>query len=274
MTMLTINRDTCKRDGICAAVCPTGIVRLESPESVPTVAAKDETYCIQCGHCVCVCPHGALAHAVLKPEACLPLRKELLPDPIGVEQFLRSRRSIRAYKQEPVDRNILSAVIRLASHAPSGHNLQPVRWLVIHDSAQVQRLAGMVIGWMRHLIAEKEPLATRMHMDRVVAAWEDDWDRICRNAPHLIVAHAEKDNPTAPAACTIALSYLELAAGPYGLGACWAGYFNAAATFWPPLQSALKLPEGHANFGAMMMGYPQYTYKRMPPRQAELIDWR
>lgn len=274
MALLTINSDTCKRDGICAAVCPTGIIRLENPESVPAVASVDEAFCIQCGHCVSVCPHGALAHAALKPEDCLPLQKALLPDLAGAEQFLRSRRSIRVYKQEPVDRELLSAVIRLASHAPSGHNLQPVRWLVIHDRKEVQQLAGMVIDWMRYLIAEKEPIAATMHMDRVVAAWEDDWDRICRGAPHVIVAHAEKDNPTAPAACTIALSYLELAAAPHGLGACWAGYFNAAATLWLPLQNALKLPEGHANFGALMIGYPKYKYKRMPPRRAPVIDWR
>jgi len=274
MTLLTINSDTCKRDGICAAVCPTGIVRLETPESVPSVAAADEEFCIQCGHCVSVCPHGALAHAALKPEECLPLDRKLRLDPVAAEQFLRGRRSIRVYKQRPVNHEILSTVLRLASHAPSGHNLQPVRWLVIHDSARVQQLAGMVIDWMRYLIAEKEPIATTMHMDRVVAAWEDDWDRICRGAPHMVVAHAEKENPTAPAACTIALSYLELAAGPHGLGACWAGYFNAAATFWPPLQSALKLPEGHTNYGAMMIGYPQYRYKRLPPRKAPVIDWQ
>lgn len=273
MALITIDNVKCKQDGICAAVCPAGIIQLENKDTFPMIAASDEEFCIACGHCVSICPHGALEHAVLKPEECLPLKKELLPDPEAAEQFLRSRRSIRVYKKEAVEREILERVIKLAGHAPSGHNLQPVRWLVIHNGEEVQTLAAMVIDWMRYLIQEKSPMVAAMHLDRVVAAWEDGRDRICRSAPHVIVAHAEKENPTAPAACTIALSYLELAAGPFGLGTCWAGYFNAAASFWPPMQSALNFPEGHTNFGAMLIGYPQFGYKRMPPRQPPVIAW-
>jgi nitroreductase len=36
-------------------------------------------------------------------------------------------------------------------------------------------------------------------------------------------------------ACAIALTYLELATYSLGLGACWAGYFSAAAAFYPPM---------------------------------------
>ena len=71
----------------------------------------------------------------------------------------------------------------------------------------------------------------------------------------------------APAACTIALTYLELAAPSIGLGCCWAGYFYAAATTFPPLQEALALPKNHQCFGAMMAGYPKFNYHRMPLRK-------
>ena len=59
-----------------------------------------------------------------------------------------------------------------------------------------------------------------------------------------------------------------------GLGACWAGYFNAAATSWLPLQSALALPENHASYGAMMVGYPKFAYHRLPVRNEADISWR
>jgi hypothetical protein len=60
-----------------------------------------------------------------------------------------------------------------------------------------------------------------MHMDRVVAAWEAGKDRIFWGAPHVVVAHAPKDERTAPAACTIALTY---GGGP--------GTAPAACQFW------------------------------------------
>jgi len=65
-----------------------------------------------------------------------------------------------------------------------------------------------------------------------------------------------------------------LAAPSLGLGTCWAGYFTAAANFYPPLQEALALPQGHLPYGAAMVGYPKYGYQRMPPRNKPEITWR
>jgi nitroreductase len=205
---------------------------------------------------------------------CPDIDRDRLPDAQQAEQFLRARRSIRRYREEPLDRATLARLIDVARYAPSGHNYQPVRWLVVQAPEDVQRLAGLVADWMRHLIAENNPMAAAMHMDMVVEAWDKGHDRICRSAPHLIVAYASQANPTSPAAATIALTYLDLAAASMGLGACWAGYFNVAANVWPPLKDALALPEGHAPYGAMMVGHPKYRYQRLPLRNDPQIVWR
>jgi nitroreductase len=210
----------------------------------------------------------------MKSVDCPPLRDEWHLGPQQVEHFLRSRRSIRTYKKKQVDRDVLAKLIDVARFAPSGHNRQPVNWLVIYGSDEIYRLAGIIIEWMRSLIKEDSPLAAAMHLDRVVAAWEAGVERICRGAPHVIVAHAPQDERTAPAACTIALTYVELAAPSFGLGACWADYFNAAANFWPPMMEALSLPDGHVCFSAMMVGHPKYNYQHLPLRNEAKITWR
>ncbi len=122
---------------------------------------------------------------------------------------------------------------------------------------------------------EKMPdVALGLHMDKTLERWEQGNDVILRGAPALIVAHAEKDNRMAPASCTIALTYLELAATGMGLGCCWAGYFNSAASTYGPMKEALALSDGHQPFGAMMVGYPKFQYKRLPQRRAAKITWR
>jgi nitroreductase/NAD-dependent dihydropyrimidine dehydrogenase PreA subunit len=274
MDLLSVDQEKCKRDGVCAAVCPACIIEFENKEAFPAMIGGGDELCIRCGHCVAVCPHGALSHNALHTSECTPVHAELNLQPDQVEQFLRSRRSIRTYKNKQVDRDVLTQLIKLASFAPSGHNTQPVNWLVIYDGDEVQRLAGIVAEWMGSLIEEGSPLAATLHMDRVVAAWQSGKDRICRDAPHVIVAHAPRDERTAPAACTIALAYLELATPAFGLGACWAGYFNAAANFWPPMAEALNLPEGHVSFGALMVGQPKYKYPRIPLRNKPKTIWR
>jgi nitroreductase/ferredoxin len=273
MTLFTVDEAKCKRDGICVAECPAKIIQLKDEDGVPTPVKGADEFCIQCGHCVAVCPHGALSHQSMSPEQCPPVKREWILDPEKVEHFLRSRRSIRTYKEDPVDREIIAKLIDIARYAPSGHNLQPVQWMVIYDHERVQELAGMVVDWMRFMIKEQPAMAAAMNLDKVVAAWEMGMDNVCRNAPHIILAHAPKEDRTALTACTIALTYLELAVPSFGLGACWAGFFGAAAAFWPPMQESLGLPEGHTCFGAMMVGYPKYRYHRLPLRNDPQIIW-
>jgi nitroreductase/NAD-dependent dihydropyrimidine dehydrogenase PreA subunit len=274
MELLNVDQDKCKRDGICASVCPMYIIELKTKEAYPAMVNGGDELCIRCGHCVAVCPHGAISHEIMHTGECPSLKKELIVQPDQIEQLLKSRRSIRTYKKQQVERDLLAKLIELAAFAPSGHNAQPVNWKVIYDSDEVSRLAGIVADWMRSQIAESAPLATTLHMDRVLAAWEAGNDRICRGAPHVIVAHALENERTAPAGCTIALTYLELATLSFGLGACWAGYFNLAANSWPPMAEALDFPEGHVSFGAMMVGYPKFKYQRIPLRNEPIISWR
>jgi nitroreductase/NAD-dependent dihydropyrimidine dehydrogenase PreA subunit len=274
MSLFTIDQEKCKRDGICARVCPIGIIEFTNDNGVPMPAKDAETLCINCGHCVAACPHSALSHRAMTPEACMPVLKNLFPTAEQAEQLLKSRRSIRVYEEKAVDRKLLERLVDVARFAPSGVNSQPVEWLIIHTSSEVQRLAGCVIDWMRSMIKERPQFAAALHMERTVKNWESGMDTICRKAPHVIVTHASKDNPMAASSCPIALAHLELAAHAVGLGACWAGYFDAAARFWPAMRKELGLPEGHVSYGAMMVGYPKFSYYRIPKRNEARIAWR
>ncbi len=274
MSLFTVDQKKCRRDGLCVAECPAKIIEIVGEEGFPTPIAGAEELCINCGHCVSICPQEALSLITMLPKECLPVRKELLLSPEQCEHFLRSRRSVRSYKKKRVSRDLLQKLIEIARYAPTGHNSQPVHWLVIEDATDVRRLAGLVADWMRSLLAARAEFALSMHMDRVVDSWDKGMDRILRGAPHLIVAHGLSTMPMSQSSCFIALTYLDLAATSLGLGACWAGYFTAAANFYAPLQEALALPQGHLPYGAAMVGYPMYRYQRMPTRNKPEITWR
>jgi nitroreductase len=189
-------------------------------------------------------------------------------------QFLSGRRSIRSYRDEPVDKSVLEKLIDVARLAPSGHNSQPVEWMIIYEKKQLMKCASMVIDWMRYMLNDHSALVAGFRMDRVVQAWESGEDRVCRNAPHIIIAHGPEQDPTTRDSCTIAVAYLELAASALKLGACWAGYFKNAAALWPPLVRELGMPEGNTAFAAVMIGHPKYKYYRVPLRKAAKITWK
>ena len=273
MELFTVNRATCIQDGLCAAVCPMRVIEINS-EGFPVATAEAEDDCIRCGHCVAVCPTGSISLREMTLDACPSVRPELQLNAGQCTHFLRSRRSIRAYRDKAVPREDLKHLIETARYAPSGHNSQGAEWLVLTGREQLHRMAAVVVDWMRWMQIDMPELAQSLHMNRTIERWDGGEDVILRGAPALIIAHADKDNRMAPSTCTIALTYLELAAVSMGLGSCWAGYFNAAAASFSPLQEALALPEGHQSFGAMMVGYPKFRYQRLPTRKEPIITWR
>jgi nitroreductase/NAD-dependent dihydropyrimidine dehydrogenase PreA subunit len=273
MNLFEVNMQTCNGDGICAAICPAGLIEMQEGEC-PVPIAEAEDVCIRCGHCVAVCPTASLSHRDISVEKCLPIQKELHLSITQCEQFLRARRSIRTYKEQSVPKNELLKLINLARYAPSGHNSQSVKWLVLGNRDELKHLAGITVDWMRWMVGNMPEFALSLHMDMAIRRWEEGNDVILRDAPIVIIAHAEKDDFMAPTASTIALSYLELAATSMGLGCCWAGYFNAAATTFPPMMEALPLPEDHQSMGSMMVGYPRFRYHRLPLRKSPEITWR
>jgi len=274
MSLIRVDAEKCIEDGLCAAECPLGIIRLEQFQEKRLPTCRAAAACIECGHCVAVCPTGALSLTTMASGDCPPLRPEWIPDLDRTEHFLRARRSIRKYRSRSVSAETLTRLIEIARFAPSGHNVQPVNWMVVYESTMVEHLTGLVVEWMRSMIRENPAAAAAMRLDRLVDKWDKGDDIICRQAPHVIVTHAPREERTAPAACTIALAYLELAALSNGLGTCWAGWVQTAAVLWPPLQAALNMPEGHRSYGAMMIGYPDITYYRLPLRKAPPITWR
>ncbi|MFH1984982.1 MAG: hypothetical protein ABIL58_24330 [Pseudomonadota bacterium] len=85
---------------------------------------------------------------------------------------------------------------------------------------------------------------------------------------------APKANANGLVDVSIALSYLELAALPLGVGTCWAGLLRAAMLATPELVASMGLPEGHTWFYPMMIGYPKFKYHRLPERNAPVIHWK
>jgi nitroreductase/NAD-dependent dihydropyrimidine dehydrogenase PreA subunit len=273
MSLFTIDEEKCKKDGICAAECPFAIIDFQDNDKVPQPFDYSEAVCINCGHCVSVCPHEALTHKHLTPQDCLQIDKKFALNVEQAEHFLRSRRSIRNYKDKAVEKEKIAKLIHIASHAPSGHNAQPAIWQVVNGKGKVNELSALVIDWMKNVLKTQPDLGKMLHLDQITGAWEMDFDIISRRAPALILTNGGKTNPFADNACKIAMTFFDLAAPSLGLGSCWNGYFNMAAVSWEPLQKALGFEEGITNYGTMMLGYPKYKYYRMPNRNTPRVSW-
>lgn len=272
--LLTIDETKCKRDGLCAADCPTAVIQLKDEESYPELVPGGDQMCLRCGHCVAVCPHGALSHAEVPLADCPPIRKAAAVSHEQAVQFLRSRRSTRSFKDKPVEKETFQQLIDIARYAPTASNAQLVEWVVINDRDQVRDLAEKTIAWMRSVLEKDPQPASAPYMPMLVAAWDFGVDAVLRNAPGLVVAMAPRADPNGMVDLTLALSYLELAAPSLGLGTCWAGLLQGALLANKSLKPTVGIPEDFPHHYPMMIGYSKVRYYRLPERKKPKITWK
>lgn len=271
MDLFSIDNEKCDKDGFCVIECPAHIIQMDREGPVPVSGA--EAICIQCGHCVAVCPKGAFSLKTLSPGQCMPIEQDIRLTTTQIEHFLRSRRSIRVYKEKAVPKDLFKKALEIACCAPTGSNKQPVQWLVVNKKEDIIKIGAHVIDWMRYVAKTHPEIAQTLNMEALITQWDKGVDRICRNAPQLVFAYASDEFGSAAADCHTAMAYLELVLPGFGLGSCWAGYINYAAGQWPNLKTKLNLPEKHTCHGALMVGYPKIKYFRAPKRNAPVIRY-
>jgi len=262
MKLIQIDAEKCKKDKLCIIECPFNILR-ENSDGIPEVIPEAEAMCMKCGHCLAVCPSGALTLDGVSPESCDPSRKDIVVDAAAMEDLLKNRRSVRVYKKKPVEREQVAHLMEMLRWAPTAKNLQPVHWLLIDDGEKIRELAGMTIEWLK---------AGGVYPE-IVEAWEGGEDMILRSAPLIAIAHAATDGLTPAVDCAIAATSLDLAATSYGIGSFWAGFFMLASNQYAPISEYLKLPDNHAVYSALALGYPKFKYHRIPQRQESNFNW-
>lgn len=175
--------------------------------------------------------------------------------------LLRQRRSIRRYEARQPERVMLERIFASVAQAPSAHNRQPWRFLVITDHASKTALAsamGERLGADRRRDGDAEA-DIQCDIDRsfkritgapvliVVAITLEEMDRY----PDRSRARAEWI--MAVQSTAMAGQNLLLAAAAEGLGACW---MCAPLFCEPEVKRSLSLPDEWEVQGLVTLGYP------------------
>jgi nitroreductase/NAD-dependent dihydropyrimidine dehydrogenase PreA subunit len=256
---ISVDRDQCRKDGLCAAVCPSRFLTTGA-DGYP--AEAEGPHCIDCGHCVAVCPHDALTHADFPAASFEPVATDL-PTAAALDGLLKSRRSVRLYKSHPLPKATIEELLDLARRAPTASNSQTLHWIVVNDPAKVHALAAEIVEFFR-LANPVSPM---------IEVWKKGYDWTLRGAPTVIVATSPAEYDWGPSDAAIALTYLELAAEARALGVCWAGYLTRIANLHAPLKKLLAVPEGRVVCGAVMLGESRVKYRSIPPRKPLSVQW-
>ena len=270
MEFLHVDMNKCTNCGACADVCPASAIGLTADGPIETGLRV----CIACGHCVAACPVEAIDNLYAPMSGQVPLEGYEPLDAAAAALFLRSRRSIRSYKKEPVPKGLLLKVLDIARFASTGGNAQGLSYLVISDKEKLSAISSATIRWMEDQVA-KGAEGSDYFVGIIRAFRKTGKDVILRGAPHLIVAMCDETFLRGPENAHFSFAYAELMAPTLGLGTCWAGLFQGCAfKGYAQLLDILEIPPGKKVAGGLMAGFPRYKYHRLVARDDLEVVWK
>lgn len=217
----------CIHCGICAQVCPKGLIDFSTGTPVMTEEASKR--CNNCGQCVAYCPQGCAQQEF--SEGC-ELAKALSFNPNQTEEFLsflRSRRSYRNFQSTPVPHETLLKILQTANYAPSGGNNRKLRWIVLEKPENTAKLREMIALWFDKEARYHPVYGKRYAIDSILERYRKGKDVILRGAPHVAYVVGPTEHVWGPVDTGIALTYFNLACEAYDIGCCFAGYATKAA---------------------------------------------
>ena len=141
---------------------------------------------------------------------------------------------------------------------------------------EMKRLSGIVIDWMRLMIAASNGAYSAGHAFRSSGSGLGKGaDRILRDAPHLIVAHG-RFRLTASANCLHHCALLTWNWPPTPSDSVLAGRVISTPrrTSTSRCSMRFRCRKTISVIGGMMIGYPKNRYHRFPLRNDAKIEWR
>ena len=200
--------------------------------------------------------------------------------------FLFSRRSIRQYRPEPVAEDIIRRILAAAHAAPSAHNTQPWRFVVLQDASVRRSLAeSMAEAYSRDAEADGQTPAARGQAPEAIRARNERSVARISAAPLAILAcvdegclpsgagrRAEGERLLLSHSVAASVQNMLLAAHAEGLGACWI----CAPAFCPQtVRDNLQLPERWIAEALVLIGYPAEEPRKPDGRAMdEVVQWR
>lgn len=255
MPQLKIDENKCLKDGICSEVCPCKVFFADET-GLAKIDPENAGLCVACGHCVAACPSSAIS---LDSVDGSQLHKvaEALPGLPAFNDLVQARRSIRSFKNEVIPEAELVKLLEVTRWAPTAKNTQVISWILVSGREKVQKVAEAVIDVFR----QDEKMAG------MVSAFDAGYDVIHRAAPHLAIAYGPAKYKWGTLDAAIAMNTLELAARAVGIGSCWGGFSTSAANLDKSVAQAVGLGEDEKIFAVMMLGRPNFKYRRIPNRK-------
>ena len=231
---IVIDKNKCIHCGMCIRDCITSCIEFGS-DNFPVYNGDN---CFECQHCMAICPAGALSFGGVNPAN---LEATGYANSDDLLRLIKSRRSVRQYKNENIPTEIFEKIKNMLPYAPTGCNVDGLHFSFIETKEKMQEFRDL---------AQEKGLNSNF---------------IFRTATAMIAVAVDKSKSLEVCQSVdpvIALSYIDLYAQSLGLGTLWCGLAYDVAMKVPEMYSLFEIPQGYTLGYVMLLGIPAVKYQR------------
>ena len=183
--------------------------------------------------------------------------------PMDAIAAIRTRCSVRAFIDEPLDRATIGDLLGDAAHAPFTPIAQTGAWHFTVICGR-ERLAGYGERALAFARDNRPQLRGYEWTERAGFS-------VFHGAPAAVIISGRLGLPVALEECTRAGQLLDIAANARGVGACWIG----SPMLWlrdPATRAELGVPEGWMPYACFALGWPDGDAAAPPPAQRPPLE--
>ena len=163
-------------------------------------------------------------------------------------ECIKTRRSIRRYKDDPIPEDVIQEILDCGRHAPSAHNRQPWAFVVVKDKKKIEKLS------QTHQWA---PFVANAQVCIILCCTETQKD-LNKSAMHLSVACAAQN--------------MLLTIHNHGLGSCWTYVQDSKGDkVEKKVKKILNIPKHIEVICMLPIGYPDQVRGEKPMKDLEDI---
>ena len=178
---------------------------------------------------------------------------------MNVTECLKTRRSIRRYKAEPVDHSVIDSIVSLASYSPSWKNTQITRYIAIEDPSLLTEIADRYTPEYNSNIIRQAPMLIAVTFKKGRCGYERDGSFTTKKGDRWQMFDVG-----------VACQSFCLAAWDHGLGTVIMGVFDEDG-----ISKLLDLPEDQELAALIAIGHPDIE-PAAPKRKSvdELLQYK
>jgi nitroreductase len=185
-----------------------------------------------------------------------------------------ARRSVRSYEEKKVPEGTLMEILKAGTSAPSGMNVQALRFVVMENNERIDHYSGVakdlfLAGMTKNLTQDQ---AVPPNVQGLIKILSNPEFQLFYHAPVVVFVFAHPSARTPVEDASTAVENMFLYARSLGIGSCWIGFAGSLAHSSEFLEEC-QVPSDHKLVAQFVMGYPRGEFPEGKRHEPQIVKW-